>query len=41
MIKKLALALFASSFLVTGAQAQSKLPPDPAPTCADLYGDGQ
>lgn len=33
MIKKLALALFASSFLVTGAQAQSKLPPDPAPTC--------
>ncbi len=33
MIKKFALALFASSFLATGAQAQSKLPPDPAPTC--------
>lgn len=33
MIKKLALAFFASSFLATGAQAQSKLPPDPAPIC--------
>ncbi|MFQ5938921.1 MAG: hypothetical protein ACE5KL_02490 [Alphaproteobacteria bacterium] len=34
MIKKLALALFASSFLATGAQAQSKLPPDPSSTCS-------